>query len=113
MAQKLVNCTPHAVRVHGEDGSVLVELPPSGGVARVTTTRTPAGGFAGVPLATTEFGEVEGLPEPQPDTMLIVSGLVRSALPGRADLASPGPLVRDETGRPTGCIGLTVNGGER
>lgn len=57
----------------------------------------------------TVMGAVDGLPEPQPDTLLIVSALVRLAVPHRTDVVSSGSLVRDESGRPVGCLGLSVN----
>jgi hypothetical protein len=49
---------------------------------------------------------VVGLPEPSPDTLLIVSGMVKSAATGRTDLVSPGDLVRDAAGVVLGCKGF-------
>ncbi len=62
-----------------------------------------------IPVFRTTFGEVEGLPEPQDDTLYIVSLLVRRARPYRGDLLSPGQLIRDAEGRPIGCKGLAAN----
>ena len=45
----------------------------------------------------------------QPDVLLIVSAMVRQALPDRKDLASPGDLVRDENGAVIGCGNLIIN----
>ena len=103
----IVNLTPHALTLLNESGAVVANIPPSGEVARVKTARQRIGDHEGVPLFTTEFGEVEGLPAPQDGTIFVVSGLVRSAVPHREDVFSPGQLVRDDKGRPTGAIGLT------
>ena len=121
---KLINLTPHALRVYSNDGAeLLVELPPSGSVARVLVTRVDAGrisvpspladkaegGTASIGLARSTYGAVTGLPEATADTVLVVSALVRLALPLRADLASPRELIRDSAGQPVGCKGLEVS----
>jgi len=100
---KLVNLTPHTLNIHTPDK--VVNLPPSGAVARVATVSVPAAPMGGIPTVTTSFGEVTGLPEPQHGVTLVVSGMVASAAP-RDDVLSPGDLVRDENGRPVGCRGL-------
>ena len=51
----------------------------------------------------------KGLPEIQPDTMLIVSRWIRAAFPNRFDLASPGKVARNSDGIAVGCFGLFVN----
>lgn len=99
----IINLTPHTVNV----GSVAI--PPSGTVARCSQTSTPAGEHEGVPLATVAYGTVEGLPPPSPGVLYVVSALVRSAVPGRTDVASPGDLVRDGSGAVTGCRNLVIN----
>jgi len=59
-----------------------------------------------IPTVRTTTGEVTGLPAPQRGKVFIVSGMVASAAP-REDVMSPGGLVRDESGRPCGCKGLS------
>ena len=103
---KLVNCTPHTVKLVNDFG--ILEMP-SVGVARVSSTQEEIGRVIGVPLVRATFGAVTGLPEPVEGTLYIVSALVRAALPGRADLASPGDLVRDEAGNVIGAKSLIVN----
>ena len=98
-----VNLTPHELSIHTEEG--VVTLPPSGSVARVSTTETPAPSVGGIPTTITTLGEVTGLPDETPGVVVVVSGMVASAAP-REDVMSPGPLVRDESGRPIGCRGL-------
>jgi hypothetical protein len=101
---RFINLTPHALNIHTSEG--VVNLPPSGEVARVAMTRTPAGDVAGIPTATVVYGEVSDLPAPVEGATFIVSGMVAAAVK-REDVLSPGPLVRDEAGRPVGCLGLT------
>ena len=59
---KIVNLTPHTLNIFNADAAVRVDVPPSGEVARVTTSRTQTGEACGLPLFTTTFGEVSGLP---------------------------------------------------
>lgn len=107
-SMNLVNLTPHKITILTQGATV--EVPPSGQVARIASTKAPVEvEGCPVPLSTVRWGAPEGVPEEQPGTLLIVSALVREALPHRQDLASPGDLVRDESGQPTGCKGLIVN----
>ena len=101
---RFVNLTPHAVVVVGGP-----TLPPSGSVARCASSSTPAGEHGGVGLVRTVFGAVKGLPEPEAGVIFVVSALVRAAVPGRSDVASPGDLVRDAAGAVVGCRNLVVN----
>jgi len=104
------NLTPHIVRIFGQEGDEpVLTIPPSGEVARCSVESEQVGEKGGVSLFATTFGQVEGLPAPQPDTVYIVSMLVRSAVSERTDVASPGELIRDDEGRPMGCRGLNVN----
>ena len=105
----IVNLTPHELRLTDEHGHLVATVPPSGTVARVRTSAVRVGEFEGVPLFRTEYGAVEGLPEPVPGTIYVVSAMVRShpQVSGRGDVFSPGKLLRDEQGRVIGAIGLT------
>jgi hypothetical protein len=104
---KIVNLTPHTVKLVNDFG--ILEMPSVGVVARVSSTQEEIGRVIGVPVVKATFGEVTGLPDPVEGTLLIVSALVRAALPGRTDLASPGDLVRDEAGQVIGAKSLIVN----
>ena len=99
------NLTPHALNIHLDDGTVL-NLATSGTVARVATSRTVRENIGAVPTFRVETGEVTDLPSPVEGMILIVSGFVASAAP-REDVFSPGELVRDDSGRPVGCHGLS------
>ena len=100
----IINMTPHSVVI--VDGPTLA---PSGQVARVSATSVPVGEVDGVKIVRTTFGEVVGLPESKEGVFLVVSALVRGALPSRTDLLSPGDLVRDEKGNVVGCRNLIGN----
>ena len=103
---QFVNLTPHALNVHDIENNVFV-FPPSGEVARVSSTTSIVDVIDGIEISEVTFGEVVNLPEPVKDVRFIVSGLVLSALKGtRADVLAPGELVRNESGQPIGCMGL-------
>jgi hypothetical protein len=99
-----VNLTPHALNIAGR------EIPPSGQVARVSATYAEIGTIEGIPIVTQKFGQVENLPDPAPDTVYIVSGLVRTALgTSRPDVAAPdtGPTaIRNGAGQIVGVTRL-------
>lgn len=104
----VINLTPHKVVVITEDENrnpSFYEFPPSGTVARVSSTQTEVARIGNISIVKTEFGEVENLPESQENTIYIVSSLVAQALAGkRDDVVAPdtGPTAyRDEEGRIT------------
>jgi hypothetical protein len=103
----LKNLTPHKLNIVTEYDNVI-ELEPSGVVARVSTTRTKIDQVGEIGLFLTTYGKTMDLPEPEEDTIYIVSLLVKSANPKRLDLASPGELVRNEKGEVIGCKGLSL-----
>jgi hypothetical protein len=108
---KLVNLTPHALNLMpaGPTGPV-VTIPPSGLVARCAVDRvqvdTVTVDGVSVPVNQTRFGAVSDLPDPQPDTIYVVSALVAQAVPDRADVYIVDDAVRDEQGRIIGCRAL-------
>lgn len=101
-----VNLTPHPINLHTPSGDVQT-FAPSGAIARAAEDRTAVGTIDGVAVELVSFGAVDGLPQPAADTFLIVSGLVLSAVPTRADVLAPGQPVRDDQGRVIGCKGWT------
>ena len=104
---KIVNLTPHAITLVGEDGSVIATFPPSGVVARVATSTEVVGSLMGAPVKHTIFGEVEGIPAPQEGTVYLVSTLVAQAAK-RSDVVSPdtGPTAVRENGQVVGVRGF-------
>lgn len=105
---KIKNLTPHKITILNSDGSLVVcEIEPSGIIARVDSKKEAIDIEDGIIFWQATFGEVKDLPEFQQDTYLIVSRLVANAVPERQDVWSPGELVRDDQGRPIGCLGLS------
>lgn len=104
----IVNLTPHEINVVCVDGSVK-SFKPSGKVARVDSKSTLLRELDGIEYFQDVMGNVIDLPPEQPDTLFLVSMMVRLAFPNRKDLVSPGDLIRDVKGQPTGCKGLKIN----
>jgi hypothetical protein len=107
----IVNLTPHPLNLmpEGPDGPT-VTIPPSGIVARCAVDRVQVNAIAvdgiTVPVNRTQFGAVTGLPDPQPDTIYIVSAVVAQAVPKRQDVFIVDDTVRDEQGRIIGARAL-------
>jgi len=97
------NLTPHTVSISN------TVFPASGIITRVSQTNTIVSSFDGIDLVRASYGDVIDLPDEVKGTLLIVSSMVRTALPNRTDLASPGDLIRDEAGNIIGCKNLIVN----
>lgn len=95
----ILNLTPHAI-ILLED-SMRTEIP-STGVARLEEELTKVNEYTTL----VEYTNVVGLPEPQPDTIYIVSCLVAQHCRERDDLRFPGQMVRDDQGRIVGCKSL-------
>jgi len=106
-----INLTPHVINVHLPDGKVL-ELPPSGELARCATTDTVVATIDGVEIHAVELGDLQGLPDPQPGVHYVTSLIAAQAARrlGRDDVLVPGPAVRDADGRIVGCHGLAIGG---
>ncbi len=97
------NLTPHPIVViRGEERITI----PSSGLARLAAKTVRGGEIDGIPLSKTVFGQPEGLPDPQDGVYLVVSQLIKSALPQRTDLLVPAEVVRDEKGNIVGCQSL-------
>jgi len=90
------------------EGHACIAGYPSEGNVRVATSeeRVPSGSLP-CPVFVRQGTTVHGLPEPESDTILVVSAMVRSACPERLDLVSPGSgresLIRDASGAVIGC----------
>lgn len=109
----LKNLTPHEVKIFKLVGTVpdldlVIEAEEE--VARVNCEYVKVDKKVdGIDLYRPVFGEVTGLPEYEKDVYLLVSTMVREALPLRSDLVSPGQLLRDDDGNVIGCLGLVGN----
>ena len=104
---KIINLTPHSVTFVDAMGNEVLTVEPSGQVARCSVTREKIGMIGGIPVNQTRFGQVSDLPNPQPDTIYIVSAIVAQAVPDRPDVFIVDDTVRDEQGRIIGCRALS------
>jgi hypothetical protein len=108
---QFINLTPHTITIRrtGTLADVLLEdiiVPPSGTVARVTTTETCTATVDGVRFVRRKLGHVTNLPrhaDGMDDTTVavLVSSMVLAAVPGRANTYAPdsGPsAIRDTAG---------------
>lgn len=93
------NFTPHEINL--PDRNI-----PSEGSARVNVFYMEVYKHDGVSIVKGSYSGMTGLPDQQDGTLLIVSLMVKLALPGRTDLVSPGKLTRNAEGQVTGCEAL-------
>jgi len=107
---RIINLTPHEVVVMSEDDEEIMRIPPSGQVARVEVKTEVIGEINGIKVRKVVYGDIVGLPEPQENTIYVVSTLVLIALKDkgihRDDVVSPDTnpdsVVRDSQGRIVG-----------
>jgi hypothetical protein len=120
----IINLTPHTINIlrAGHAGyEEVLSIPPSGHVARLEVERkevdniTAANnetignsrdGLGGIAFYKSIFGDPTDLPPQKADIIYIVSSLFRSGF-DRDDLWVPGELIRDNEGKPIGCLGLS------
>ena len=100
---KIVNLTPHSINFLREDNSVLATIEPSGAVARAAQTRETVGSIDGIAVNQCSYGAVTGLPDPQPETIYLVSALTAQACRDRNDVFIVDDAVRNEAGQIIGC----------
>lgn len=100
----IVNLTPHTINLCGKEIQ-------STGLARCESVVETAGDIDGVKINRRTFGAVYGLPEPQADTIYIVSAIVAQAVADtRDDVYIVDETIRDEAGRIVGCNALAKAG---
>ena len=111
---RFVNLTPHVITIVNDNGEKIIEIPPSGEVVRVNISQEIVRYVDGIPVKKTVFNDIQNLPEPQNDTIFIVSTIVLQALKdkgiNRDDVVAPdtNSAVRDENGRIIGVKGFQV-----
>lgn len=117
---KLINMTPHTITVYAtndctevtkgsykslvlKEGAEPTMILPSEGVARASSSKELLYTIDSIPIYKTVYGSPEGLPEPAPNTYIIVSALTAQSAPERKDLLIIDGAVRDAEGRIVGC----------
>ena len=98
--KKLVNLTPHDVTLVRMDGTAVI-IPRSDKIARVEENFELEDICMNIPLSVVTYGEITELPEPQENTLYIVSSFVFNAAvaKGRKDCCYPAMFDRDENGK--------------
>lgn len=94
---KIINLTPHELNIVG------LEPIPSSGSVRVAETSHVIDEINGIDIIVKQFGTVEGMPEPQPDTVFVVSLMVAQQLTYRDDVLTVGETVRNGVGQVIGA----------
>ncbi len=105
---RVINLTPHEVRVVDEEARVIRTWPSAPRPARVEAARVPLRDLDGSPLMAERRTRAANLPEPRAGVWFIVSSVVSSAHPERGDLLVPSDLVRDGRGVVTACRSFVV-----
>ena len=105
---KFVNLTPHDIVIFRRDGKRVL-IPATGKVARVSVRCEQITDEDGIPVMKNVYGDVEGLPDPEANTIYIVSSLV-ACRAQRVDVLVPNDFVRDDSGRIIGCRSLALGG---
>jgi hypothetical protein len=99
----IINCTPHSIRLVNPDNDMNgTTYEPSGIVPRLSVSSvTVDKEYEGYPVVRAQVGDVDGLPNPQPGVLYIVSTMVAQAAK-RHDVLSPDTgktAIRDEKGQ--------------
>lgn len=100
----IINLTTHPIT----DANTGIVYKPSGRVLRADSRTEIQTGY-GVQVATYKYYLSEGtqLPPQLPNTLYIVSSMALNAIPAhRTDFIAPGPVEKDETGKPFACRGF-------
>jgi hypothetical protein len=101
----IINLTPHDVT----ETTSGITYPASGIIARLDHKDKLISSVNGTPVYQKLYGEVRNLPEPTPNTLYLVSGIMIDVArqQGRTDLLAPGRLMKDSKGNVLGCKGFT------
>lgn len=105
---KVINLTPHAVNICDDNGNIINTYFCSGKVARVDHGWETIDYVDGIPLVVRQNMNVMNLPEPQEDTVYIVSNVVLDYCTDRMDLIAPVKQVK-VNGRVIGCRAFVSN----
>lgn len=104
---KIINYTPHEIKIKNAETGEFNSISPSGIVCRVSTKSEKTGSVNGIEIFNTVFGEVENPPE-KDGNIYIVSAICKAELKnqGHCNVFSPSQLIRDGGGNVIGCAGL-------
>lgn len=98
---QIVNLTPHAIVIAKQDGSQIT-VSPTTPAARVQQQHVLLHAIDDIPVSHVVYGQVEHLPDPQPDTIYVVSAIVAQQCRDRDDVLAPdtgATAIRDGAGQ--------------
>ena len=104
--KKIINLTPHKVCICDHVGNVVHTYWPEGMVARINHAWETVDDIDGIPVVERVNEQIINLPEPQEDTLYIVSNVVLELAWGREDLIAPVQQVK-VNGQVIGCRAFT------
>lgn len=108
---KLINLTPHKISFYDDNDNHIMTLLPCGVWARLVPKVKFVKRIYGIPVVKITYSEVTGLPEPQENTIYIVSQIVAQSL-RRPDVmapdTSPDSVLRNEDGEIIGVKRLVT-----
>ena len=102
---KVINLTTHTI-TDAITGNIYK---PSGRVLRADSRTINQPGYGDIQVSSYEYFLSQGteLPPELPDTMYIVSSMALNAIPAnRTDFVAPGPVEKDDNGKPFCCRGF-------
>ena len=107
----IINLTPHDVTVMPAGDAAAVTFPASGQLARVREVTGEISWVSSesgpVPLQQVSYAEqIDGLPDPAPGVIYLVSRITAAAAERRDDLVFPQGELRDDNGQIIGCRAL-------
>lgn len=108
---KLINLTPHALRIRvntenktAEPDPTDIVLAPSDVAARVSVQTVQVADVDGIPVVKSLYGDIVNLPDPVDGVVYVASMLVaqKAALDGRTDVVSPNTAPKQDIRYPDG-----------
>jgi hypothetical protein len=111
---RLVNLTPHVIRLQVPNVDSLIEIPPcdKNKPARCEEVKKHEFTFylndEPIDVYSKEFTNVVNVPKEQEGVLYIVSRIVKNAIPDRKDIICVGDTVRDENGFIAYCINFSI-----
>ena len=107
---RLINLTPHTVRVLDDHDEPILEIPPSGEFARLEETAAPDSDLkldnSTLRHRSIKYGEIVALPDLQPGVGYVVSRVLAASCAHRIDVFFPDEEVRNQDQQIVGCRGL-------
>ena len=101
----IINLTTHPIT----DATTGIEYKPSGMVVRAEAIKKQQEEFGDLNVLVYNYKLYKGtkLPPKKPNTVYIVSNMALNAIPlDRTDFVGPGPVEKDENGKPFACRGF-------